>query len=361
MPQTLNTRMRSSTVNPKAALARSGGLAMRALLAFALWMAAHAAQAQIKPFSTDRAIFLQEVTDMLVAADKKEGRAFTEQVFAPVWNGDYYSERQRIRVVEVANFMQKKRFEAFPHFRDYLAAVAAFPTGGRKATEFDAWLQGMEELVQRGRKQNVADYIAMCANLLSRGVLYESASIQWRSSAKSFTFAYDSVPKIHFPKAELVCMAKGDSAVIKNTEGTYYPTLELWKGRGGKVTWERAGLKPTATFAEWDHDYEVRVKSANFDVDSVRFTDPYFERMLLGKLSDKVMANVSAEKASYPRFASYDRRVKIRDIADGIDFEGGFTMQGAKLQGYGTKDEPAFLTFYRDKRPSSSPAACSSA
>ncbi len=55
--------------------------------------------------------------------------------------------------------------------------------------------------------------------------------------------------------------------------------------------------------------------------------------------------------ASYPRFESYDRRMKIRDIAEGIDFEGGFTMQGAKLQGYGTKEEPAFLTFYRDKRP----------
>ena len=37
----------------------------------------------------------------------------------------------------------------------------------------------------------------------------------------------------------------------------------------------------------------------------------------------------------------------IRDsIVDGIDFEGGFSMQGAKLQGYGTKEEPAYLTFY---------------
>jgi hypothetical protein len=43
--------------------------------------------------------------------------------------------------------------------------------------------------------------------------------------------------------------------------------------------------------------------------------------------------------------------MKIRDIAEGIDFEGGFTLQGAKLQGYGTKEEPAFMTFYRDKRP----------
>ena len=57
------------------------------------------------------------------------------------------------------------------------------------------------------------------------------------------------------------------------------------------------------------------------------------------------------ENASYPRFESYDRRMKIRDIVEGIDFEGGFSLQGAKLVGYGTKEEPAYMTYYRDKRP----------
>ena len=113
----------------------------------------------------------------------------------------------------------------------------------------------------------------------------------------------------------------------------------------------RAGLKSTATFAEWDHGYQVKVKSSELEVDSVSFNDPYFEKTLFGKVTDKVLANVTEEKASYPRFESNDRRMKIREIVEGVDFEGGFTMQGAKLQGYGTKEEPAFLTFYRDKRP----------
>ena len=139
--------------------------------------------------------------------------------------------------------------------------------------------------------------------------------------------------------------------MIRNTSGVYYPTQRAsGKGAAARVTWERAGLKPTATFAEWDHAYEVKVKSAAFEVDTVQFNDPYFEKTLIGTVTDKVLANVDEDNASYPRFESYDRRMKIRDIVEGIDFEGGFTMQGAKLQGYGTKDEPAFLTFYRDKR-----------
>ncbi len=325
---------------------------LRSLLpVLAMVLLPRTAQAQQKPFSSDQALFLQEVTAFLTEADKKEARPFIEQVFAPAWNGGYYSERQRVRVTEVANFMLKKRFEAFPGFRDYLSCVAAFPVTGRQPAEFDAWLQGMEKLVQGARKQSVQAFIATCAGLFREGALVSSPSTTWRARSKVFAFTFDSVPKISFPGTDLVCLAKGDSAVILQTKGTFLPTTETWLGEGGRVTWERAGLKPTATFAEWVHPYTVRMKSAAFEVDSVQFNDPYFERTLLGKLSDKVLANVDEGSAAYPRFESYDRRMKIRDIVEGIDFEGGFSMQGAKLQGYGTKDEPAYLTFYRDKRP----------
>lgn len=318
---------------------------------FSVWALLPVAWGQSKPFSTDPAVFLTEMTTFLVDADRKEGKPFMEQVFTPVWNGTYYSAAQRGRIIEVANYMQKKRFQAFPEYRDYLASIAAFPASGRTTAEFDAWMQGLDKMAQSGRKQNVTAFIAMCAGLFTDNTMFSSASTQWRSRSNKFTFAFDSIPMVVFPKADLVCLAKGDSAVILGTSGTYYPTRELWKGTGGKVTWERAGLKPTATFAEWSHAYEIRMKSATFEIDSVKFNDPYFERTLLGKLTDKVMANMDKDKASYPRFQGYDRRQRIKDIIEGVDFEGGFTMLGAKLQGYGTKEEPAYLTFYRDKRP----------
>ncbi|MCU0320085.1 MAG: hypothetical protein MUE88_08405, partial [Flavobacteriales bacterium] len=307
--------------------------------------------AQTKPFSSDQALFLEEMTAFLEAADKKEARGFMTEVFAPVWQGTFYTEAQRVRVVEVANFMLKKRFEAFPSFRDYLASVAAFPSGGRSGAEFDAWMKGMNELVQGGRKQNVSSFISTCAGLFKDNTLLASPSTTWRARSGRFTFAFDSVPLVRFDRTDLVCSAKGDSSVILGTTGVFVPTTGTWRGVGGKITWERAGLKPTATFAEWDHPYTLRMKGSAFEVDSVQFNDPYFTRTLFGKVSDKVLANVDAESASYPRFESYDKRMAIRDIVDGIDFEGGFSLQGAKLVGYGTKEQPAFLTFYRDKRP----------
>lgn len=322
------------------------------LAACGLWLVAtFTALAQTKPFTNDQAAFLQEISAFLIEADKKEGKPFIEQEFTPAWNGTFFNQAQRTRIVDVANTMLKKRFEAFPGFREYLGSLVAFSERGRSAADFDTYMTCLESAAKSTRKQNLADLIAMSANLFKDNSFFKSASVQWQSSSSAFTFAYDSVPKVVFSKLDLRCLAKGDSLVVRNTSGTYYPTQGMWRGTGGKITWERAGLKATSTFAEWDHAYSVKAKSSEVEVDSVHFNDPYFDKALLGRVTDKVLANVTAERASYPRFESYDRRKKIRDIMPSIDFEGGFSFQGAQLQGYGTKEEPAYLTFYKDKQP----------
>ncbi|MFN3875046.1 MAG: hypothetical protein ACK4L7_03915, partial [Flavobacteriales bacterium] len=244
-------------------------LVLKAILPALLLCAGPRAAAQQKPFSSDQTLFLQEMTAFMVGADKKEGRPFMEGFFAPAWNGPYFNEGQRIKVAEVANFMLKKRFDAFPGFRDFLDCVAAFPATGRSGAEFDAWLQGLDKLVQGARKQNVQAFITTCAGLFREGALVKSASVTWKARSKDFAFAYDSVPRITFKKTDLICLAKGDSIVILGTSGTFLPASELWQGAGGKVTWQRAGLKPAATYAEWGHAYSVRMKSAAFEVDSV--------------------------------------------------------------------------------------------
>ncbi len=310
------------------------------------------ALAQTRSFPTDKAGFLQQMTTFMVDADKKEGKPFMEGVFAPAWNGPFFTEVRSVRAAELANAMAKKRFEAYPGFHDYLGSLVAFAASGRGEAEYDAWMKCLEAAAQSPRKQNLTDLIGMSAGLFRDNAFHTGSNLKWRSTGRDFSFVYDSIPKVVWATPmDVVCLAKGDSARIKSTTGTYYPTRGIWEGRGGRITWERAGLKPEATWAEWDHAYRVRTKSSEIEVDSVRFSDPYFDRKLLGRVEDKVMANVTAEKASYPRFIGYDRRIRIKDLIDGVDFEGGFTMQGARLQGAGTPDEPAFLTFYRDKRP----------
>jgi hypothetical protein len=327
--------------------ARAGGV----LLALWVFGMAPNAAAQTTTFNSDHATFLQEITVYLTEADKKQGRDFIEDVFAPAWNGGFYDAPRSEAAVRMVNFMVAKRFPAMPDVMEFCGALAAFATSGRPASEFDAWIAGLDKMAATGRKKNFADLVTVSKSLFKDNTLFASASTVWRSGSKAYTFRFDSVPSVVFSKVDLKCYAKGDSSVILATSGVYYPSSGLWQGKGGKLTWHRAGLDPQKTYAQWSGPYDLRLKSSDMEVDSALFHDPAFAQPLMGRVMDKVLANVEADKASFPRFESYDRRLRIPDIVPGIDYEGGFAMYGAKLQGYGTELEPAYLTFYRDKRP----------
>lgn len=316
-----------------------------------LMLAPVAAKAQTPVFNDDQDAYLAQIKDFLVSADKKKGTAFIETVFTPFWNGSYLDNAQHSRIVAISNVMAKKRFRAIPDFMDMLNAAAAFPAKGHASEEFTAWLKGLEDAGRSSRKQDLTDYLGMSQGLLANATLYEGAGSFWRARSTTFTFAYDSVPKVVFGKTDLVWASKTDSSVIKNTSGTYYPLGNTWRGTGGTITWERAGLKEDLTFVKWGHAYGLKLKTTEVKIDTVEFTDPYFDKVLRGTVVDKLRANVTEQSASYPRFESYDLRKRINNIVPGIDFEGGFSMQGAKLQGYGTKEEPASLTFNREGRP----------
>lgn len=303
-----------------------------------------------KSFSHDSVAFLNEMSALLIEARKKEGKDFMEEEFTPVWNGGHFSGDQREKIYVVCDFMLTRRMKAYPEFHSFLFSLTSFVKGERSDRSFQAWIGSLEKMINSRQRKKFVEYLKSCNGLFADNTMYQSASTQWQSSSANYDFLYDSIPVIEFNSLDLRCLAKGDSSVIYGTKGVYFPTLGIWRGTGGTVNWERAGLKATATFAEIG-DYEIRMKGSSFDADSVMFNDPYFDKALMGKLSDKVLANVKAEKASYPRFESYDRRLGIKNIVEGVDFEGGFTMQGSKLKGYGTKEEPAYLTFYREKKP----------
>lgn len=335
---------------------RSGLPHMKSLFAFlsvavCLIAVPMTTRAQTVVFTDDQAAYLEEITGFLTSANKKEGSAFIENVFAPFWNGGFLGNEQRSRLVSISNVMSKKRFRAIPDFMDMLTTVSDFPGHGHDQAEFDAWMKGSTQAGNSSRKQDLSDYLEMSKGLISGNILYQSAGFTWRSRADKFTFTFDTVPKAVFGNTDLVWASKSDSSIIAGTSGTYYPLSNMWEGKGGTLTWQRAGLHPGSTFVRWEHKFALLLKTTEVRIDSVNLTDPYFERPLLGTVVDKLRANVTESSASYPRFESYDLRKRINDIVTGVDFEGGFTLQGAKLQGYGTKEEPASLTFKREGRP----------
>lgn len=305
-------------------------------------------------FTADSVAFFEEMRTFLMNDRKDEGKAFMKE-FEKVWYGGYFTENLRKGVYDMSNRMLSLKLKPFPDFVNYLNTVASFVKSPYQTEEsFENWQKILNRLVEgKGRKAQklFTDFLTISNDMFTYGDLYYSPAVEWASSDKKFKFDYDSLPVIIFEKTDLICYSKGDSAKIYDTKGKYYPTEGKFYGQGGKITWERAGYKPDELYAKLGN-YQILLKTPQFKVDSVMLYFPrYFSKPILGSLEEKVLANVTEEKASYPRFNTYDKRFEIKNIYPDVDFSGGISIQGARLLAKGDEETPARFVFYRDKKP----------
>lgn len=309
---------------------------------------------QLKEFTHDNQKYITELQSFFAQGDPKAAKKLIEETFLPVWNSGHYSPQQKERVYELSDLMLKKRKKAVD-FENYLYALMSFAHSMKPASDFTAFHDGMEQTVTQLSRKQFTEYLKVCRGLFSDYVLYESQSVKWVAKYDQYKIKYDSLPKIVFGKLDLRCYSKRDSSVIYDTEGVYYPTLKRWIGKGGKVNWSRAGFDPERTYATFDH-YVVDASKSNYTIDSVTFFHPdYLNEPQLGVLTEKVLADVKEEKASYPRFDSYNKRIEIKDMYKNIDYSGGFSQHGIKFIGSGNSDQDAILRFYKMNHISKKP------
>ena len=304
-----------------------------------------------KSFTHEPEAFVKELSDMLNASRKKVGKQFVEDEFGTVFLGLEYSDAMRTTAYAMGDAMLKAKMRAYPEFEAYLRFLIAFPTSGRSESDFSNWHVVATSLLEnRKQKKYFDDFVLNSALLYGEGVFYKSASVTWRSTNRDFEITVDSLPKVIFKGGDLICEAKGDSSVVRGTTGTFFPTLERWYGTGGRVTWERADFDPEKTYAEFQ-DYEIRIKGSTYSIDSVLFYNEFFAEPLKGQLKEKILAGKQGERASYPRFESYNKRLQIRNMFPGVHYDGGFTMAGNRLAGTGSIEEPALLSIDREGQP----------
>lgn len=305
---------------------------------------------QLKSFSRDSVEFYEELTDMLMDIKKRDAKRFMEREFEPAWYSGRFSNHQKEKLYDIGDEMLSNRMRAYPDFEKYILSIISFVESGQSDQTFDIWTDILQKMMGNRRdKRNFTDFLVTSAHLFRDNTIYESASTQWKADKGTFQLVYDDQVLIKFDNLNLICYTKGDSSIIYDTKGYYEFNSEKWYGDMGKVTWERAGLDPNETYVTFN-GYEIRLKSSNYTIDSVMFYNPYFDYPLKGIVREKVRANVDEDNASYPRFESYDKRLLIEDIFENVNYEGGFSMAGGRLLGFGSKEEPALLRFYRKEQ-----------
>lgn len=282
-------------------------------------------------------------------ARKKEGKDFMDS-FELIYNSSSFSEEQQLMMIKTCNSMFKKKMQAFPYFIAYLKTVVSFTYSGQDETTFMDWQSSLNNLIDKSGSGKVLGYLETCDILFSSNLLAKSNITEWFSTSSNYKFETEAnKPRIIFPELDLVCRSRDDSSVILNTSGVYYPLDNKFYGKTGKVTWVRAGFDENKVYAILPPTFEIDVRYSKFLIDSVTFIHKdYFNFPMQGRLDEKILANKDVESATYPRFSSYNKNITIRDIFPNIDYEGGFSLNGAKFVGIGDKLSDAVLYFKRD-------------
>lgn len=325
---------------------RYGLLSLASLLLFT-----HTAQAQVMPksFTEDPVKFMDEMRDFFESYDKKDGRDFMDDFNEKYWKNGRVSDDIKQAMYKNTNLMLKKKFRPAPEYYSYINTIKAIVDHNTPMTTFLDWQSCFASVGAGKLNKPFSEFILMGESLFSENKFYKTPSGEWRTDGGSWKFACDSVPAIRFTGVTLVGTSKNDSTKIYNTSGTYYPVTGMWQGKGGRVTWERAGLKPEDTYADLKN-YSITVKSFTYIADSVTFYDKtYFkDKPLSGRMTEKLVADAQQKTANFPRFESYSSRYQIKSMYPNVDYEGGFTQVGGKFIGSGSKVAPASLVFKRN-------------
>ncbi len=319
-----------------------------------LLLSSVATSQQFKQFSDDSQTFLKELNTFFGKVSHKESKKKCDALmvkFTEYWNTGTYNKEFKDSIKLMSNLLLKRRLRPYPHFYNYLSSMNGIMEYDHPTESYKAWYKSLRILANDKRSiKHVTVFLQFSNNLINDLILYKSKGVAWKADSYDFTFKYDSVPEVNFSMFTLKCYANKDSSVIFNTKGIYFPLKNKWNGVNGKINWTRAGFSEDTVYAILGN-YDIYLGFSRFHADSVTFYHKkYWKKPLLGNLDEKVLSNVSPEKATYPRFSSYLKRVPIKSVFKNIDYVGGIQMQGSKLLGSGSKNNDAIVKIKRGKK-----------
>lgn len=310
------------------------------------------AQQRPEQFSEVRAEFISQLQDYMTASNQKTMED-TYKDFENIFQGGMFNDEEVVQIFSTANRMLSQRMAANPYFSDYLKALVVAKNAEQGSERFQQWHRVLDTLIadpENRRLNAFREFLQFSVDFFKQKALrYSETGTTWYALTDSYEFGYDGEePFVEFAIFDLMASRKQDSLFIYQTSGRYLPVQQLWKGKGGNVTWERFGWD-RSIYVELD-EYEFEMTKSLYQAQNARLHYPIFfgNKVIEGDFEDKLMAN-NTTGGSYPRFQSYDDHLEIDDIGPGIKYVGGFRLQGATIYGFGSKEQSARMRFYDNK------------
>ena len=266
------------------------------------------------------------------------------------WDSAAFSKENMVKIIDVSSQLSARLMRPVPHFNNYLITLNYFIEYKHDAAFVSNWLTGLSEIVfsPRFTNDNIDKYFKNTGSMIKENVLFESGSVKWKVKNNTLKFLHDTVFYVVISDATLTCYSQKDSTELYNVTGIYYPEIQQFRGTKGIVTWEKAGYSREDVFAELNN-YSINPDKSSFTIDSARITHKtYFKEPVFGSLRDQAVSFSNKDKANYPRFETYTKEFRIKNLYEGVNYEGGLSFEGANVKGTGENYTPAKITLFRN-------------
>jgi hypothetical protein len=305
-------------------------------------------------FSGSTENFISELEE-LYSSDanmKKDEQKIWQQLlkqYDSVWSNSNSIVQRDIALL--SKIMYERNVRARSGFLEFIKCQIAFAHSNQSLDSYNQWLKGFQKYISN-KSITIKSFnsaVLSTLNLLNNNALYFSKTIKWETSEKEITFRSDDARGVIIMfrnNINITYSSSKESNTIHNTTGTFFIMENIFEGKNGNVTWEKAGLKSSDVFVELQN-YTIDLTKSGFTADSVSFTNKeYFTHKLFGRFED--ICGDKAGNATYPRFYSYKHEEIIKNVFPNVNYVGGFTQQGGKFLGTGSNVEPAQLVFFKE-------------
>lgn len=299
-------------------------------------------------FSGDPSAYGEELLSFMGANLSEEHQLITS-TFLAAWDSTVFSNENSYRILDLSSQLASRQMRPVPHFIEFINTLNDFVTYSKDKNFLGYWLTGLGEMLFNPRitNENVARYFQSTSLLLKDRVLYVSGPLKWKIKNADLKFEHDTVTSITVTGATLTCYSRNDSTEIYDVSGAYFPDIQQFRGTRGIITWEKAGFPRDDVFATLE-SFTINTTKNSFQVDSARITHKqYFSDPVPGILTDQAIAT-GGGKSSFPRFETYAKHFRLKDLYDGVEYEGGLTFEGSNVKGSGDRESPAVITLSRN-------------
>ncbi|MFO7615837.1 MAG: hypothetical protein R6V75_01145, partial [Bacteroidales bacterium] len=303
-------------------------------------------------FHPDPKLFIQDVENLFGGKPPEEVKQ-TLQELEILQRKGRIEENQWIDLADKANLLDRLGGRPIQHINLLIKSFTAVISFSEQPNDYRYWSGQLNQLLANDQKtlNRTTDFLQGTRAFIREGILFQSTIIKWKVRQEGARFARDTAFHYVIRETSLAGIDGGDSTVIFSTSGRYYPEHRIWIGTGGEITWEPLGI-PKEQLMVRINRYQLNLAQSGIAIDSVNLIDRrYFKTAVPGRVESKILYGMNPDLAGYPRFTAYGLDNRIKDIYPGMDYEGGYSLQGKRVVGTGLPEKRSTLQVFSGGSP----------